>query len=147
MDIGNTVGMRDRKLWSLENSIVGFAALLMIEFVLRKGTVGGRVERGGFDEPWIGGLAHHPGALPGKSASRIVNDSIGQYDRRRKVVGSNSSRATHGVPNFGRNRGVVGSTRCVWIKADRQIGLAGEHDMVTGRVVVRRVGQRPADRP
>ena len=54
----------------------------MIERILRESTVGFRMEGRGLDEPGGMVLTHTASKLTGQNSAGVVNQSLGEHDRR-----------------------------------------------------------------
>ena len=83
-----------------------------------------------------------PGELAGNHPPGVVDERLGQDDRRGQVVaGSVSAPATAAID--GQSPG-CGPVR---VEPWRQIRPARQHDVVAGRMIVRAVRERPDQRP
>ena len=136
--------MWDRQLGSLKDSFIGFATLLMIEAIRGERSVGGVMERGGFDEPWVMGLPHRSAVLTWQDSTSVMNQPLWQYDSGRKIILLRLPQLLDCIADLRRNRGMIGSIRGIWVEALREPRLASEHDVMTRRMIVRRMCQGSA---
>ena len=134
--------VRQREIRSLKNSIVLVPSFLMVELKLRERSVRRVVKRRGLNEPRVTMRSHRAGKLPGQNSPRIMDELFRQHGRWRKIVAG-----TRHVAGNRCDRWVVGRLRLAATEAERRVGPTGQHDVMTQRMVVRLVSQRPADCP
>lgn len=140
MELGVGHAVCEAEAGSFEEAFVGVAAVLMIELMAGVGAVGCGVEGGGFDEPWVTSVAHDTGELSWDDASGIVDKLFGENGGRWEVVSGGREGTRDGC-----EAGPVLWAGGVGVEAWWEVRAAGEHDLVTGGMIVGVVSERAAD--
>ena len=118
------------------------AAFFVMEEEVRKCAVVGWVVGRHFEEPRVVARAEEGGVLAGDGAAGIVDDAVWEDDGRGEAVRGRDESGGEG--GDGRPVGGVGSGG---VEAGGEVRPAGEHDVVSGGVVVGGVGERADEGP